>query len=470
MLRGRVALKRAVAGARSMAAVHGVTPLAEHDPAMNSLLQQEAERQKGGLELIASENFTSKAVMQVLGSCLTNKYSEGMPGARYYGGNMIIDQIEELCQQRALEAFHLDPEEWGVNVQPYSGSPANFALYTALLKPHDRIMGLSLPSGGHLTHGYYTNMRDGTVKSISATSTYFESLPYHVHPETGIIDYDQVAELAQAFKPRLLICGASAYPRDYEYHIFRQIADDIGAYFHCDMAHASGLIAGEQLKSPFEHCDVVTSTTHKTLRGPRSGLIFGKKELMDAIDFAVFPSLQGGPHNHQIAGVATQMLEVCSPEWPVYCKQVMANATTLADTLISRGHKLATDGTDNHLILWDLRPHGITGSKMELIGDSLGITMNKNTIHGDKNALSPGAVRIGTAALTSRGFVEADFVQVADFLCKALDLAKEIQAEVGKPLKKFRPALENNAKIVALQSEVNAFATGFPMPGLPYEP
>jgi len=437
---------------------------------MHDLLMQESARQRGGLELIASENFTSTSVMQVLGSCLSNKYSEGLPGARYYGGNMVIDQIETLCQERALEAYGLDPEEWGVNVQPYSGSPANFALYTALLKPHDRIMGLSLPSGGHLTHGYYTGMKDGTVKSISATSTYFESLPYHVHPDTGIIDYDQVAELAMAFKPKLLICGASAYPRDYEYDIFRQIADDIGAYFHCDMAHASGLIAGNQLKSPFDYCDVVTSTTHKTLRGPRSGLIFGKKHLMDAIDFAVFPSLQGGPHNHQIAGVATQMKEVCSPEWEVYCKQVMANADTLAQTLMDRGQKLATDGTDNHLILWDLRPEGVTGAKLELIGDSLGITMNKNTIHGDKSALSPGAVRIGTAALTSRGFTESDFVEVADYLIRALELAKEIQAEVGKPLKKFRPALENNAKVDALQAEVQAFAEKFPMPGLPYEP
>jgi glycine hydroxymethyltransferase len=226
------------------------------------------------------------------------------------------------------------------------------------------------------------------------------------------------------------------------------------------------LIAGKQMKDPFEFCDVVTSTTHKTLRGPRSGLIFGKKHLMDDIDFAVFPSLQGGPHNHQIAGVATQLKEVCSPEWPTYCKQVMANSTRLAEVLMSKGHKLATNGTDNHVILWDLRPHGITGSKMELIGDAVGITLNKNTIHGDKNALSPGAVRIGTPALTSRGFTEADFDQVAVYLDKALELAKKIQDEVGKPLKNFRPALENNADVDALKAEIKQFAQGFPMPGL----
>lgn len=470
----RAMLSRAVGRSRALTTatasqeriVYGSKALADHDPEMHSLLQQESYRQRSGLELIASENFTSHSVMEVMGSCLINKYSEGLPGARYYGGNMVIDQIERLCQSRALQAYRLDPEEWGVNVQPYSGSPANFALYTALLNPHDRLMGLNLPSGGHLTHGYYTSLKDGSTKNISATSKYFESLPYDVHPETGVIDYDQLAERAAVFKPKLIICGASAYPRDYEYHIFRQIADDVGAYLHCDMAHASGLIAGNCLKDPFEYCDVVTSTTHKTLRGPRSGLIFGKKHLMDDIDFAVFPSLQGGPHNHQIAGVATQLKEVCSPEWPVYCHQVMANCNRLAEVLIANGNKLATDGTDNHVILWDLRPHGITGSKMELIGDAVGITLNKNTIHGDKNALSPGAVRIGTAALTSRGFVEDDFDKVAELLNKTLDLAKSIQAEVGKPLKKFRPALVNNAEVAALKAEIEAFSTDFPMPGL----
>jgi glycine hydroxymethyltransferase len=403
--------------------------------------------------------------MDVLGSCLTNKYSEGQPGARYYGGQKYIDQIENLCKERALQAFSLDDKEWGVNVQPYSGSPANFAVLTALLNPHDRIMGLGLPSGGHLTHGYYTSMKDGSVRAISATSTYFESLPYEVHPDTGIIDYDEIARMATIFKPKMLICGGSAYPRDYEYHLMRQIADDNNALLFSDMAHSAGLIAGGQLKSPFEYADVVTTTTHKTIRGPRSGMIFGKKELMADLDFGVFPSLQGGPHNHQIAGVATQLKEVCSPEWPAYCKQVMANANALAETLVSRGHNLATGGTDNHTILWDLRPHGISGSKYQMMGDALSITLNKNTIHGDANALNPGAVRIGTSALTTRGFKEDDFVKVADFLEEGLALSQSIQAKVGKKLVNFRPALDDNAEVEELQARVQAFAGSFPMPG-----
>ena len=300
--------------------------LRSSDEEVASLLRKEWRRQKYGIELIASENFVSRAVLQALGSCMTNKYSEGQPGARYYGGNKFIDDMEVLCQNRALQLFGLDKAQWGVNVQPYSGSPANFAVYTALLKPHDRIMGkytldvlkrlnctnyisngllfthlsgLDLPSGGHLTHGYQTLKR-----KVSATSIFFESMPYRVDSSTGLIDYNEMAKLAELFKPKLLIAGASAYPRDWDYARMRQIADSVGAYLMADMAHISGLVATKQCNNPFEHCDVVTSTTHKSLRGPRSGIIFCKKELLDAINTAVFPSLQGGPHNHQIAALA----------------------------------------------------------------------------------------------------------------------------------------------------------------------
>eukprot|EP00070_Physeter_catodon_P037516 XP_028344410.1 serine hydroxymethyltransferase 1-like [Physeter catodon] len=255
------------------------------------------------------QNFTSQAVEECLGSCLTNKYSEGYPGARYYGGNHVIDKIESLCQRRALEAFGLKAEEWAVNVQPYSGSPANMAVYVGLLQPHDRIMGLDLPSGGHLTHGFYT-----AKKRVSATSIFFESLPYSVSEVDGLIDYDELRKRALVFRPKLIICGHSAYPRDIDYSVFRNIADAVGAVLMCDMAHTCGLIAAGLLNSPFEHCDVVTTTTHKLLRGPRSGMIFvNKRRLVDAeerINNAVFPTLQGGPHNNNIAGVACQLREV----------------------------------------------------------------------------------------------------------------------------------------------------------------
>jgi glycine hydroxymethyltransferase len=255
------------------------------------------------------------------------------------------------------------------------------------------------------------------------------------------------------------------YSRDYDYARFREIADECGAYLHCDMAHNSGLISAGALSSPFEHCDVVTSTTHKTLRGPRSGIIIAKKELMEDIDFAVFPMLQGGPHNHAIGALATQLKEVASPEFKEYIGQVIKNAQSLSTALQSTGNKIATDGTDTHLMLWDLRPHGITGSKMELLCEHVNITLNKNTIHGDRNALNPGAVRIGTPALTTRGFSEADFQTVAGLLTKTVELAKKIQIRTGKPLKAFRAGIADEPEVAALRDEVVAFSSAFPMPG-----
>lgn len=453
-------------------ALPGQVPLKQHDPEMYELLQAEAARQKGGLELIASENFTSTAVMECLGSCFTNKYAEGIPGKRYYGGNQVIDRVESLCQERALQVYAKGEQEgkWGVNVQPYSGSPANFAVYTALLKPHDRIMGLDLPSGGHLTHGFYTlNKKTGEKKSISATSVYFASLPYGVNPETGLLDYDRIEELAGIFKPNILICGGSAYPREWDYKRFREIADANGSILMCDMAHISGLVATGEANSPFEYCDIVTTTTHKSLRGPRAGLIFYKKDERDfetKINWAVFPALQGGPHEHQIAGVATQLKEAMTPEFKQYAAQVKSNCKALAAALVKKGYKLATDGTDNHLILWDLRPTGITGSKMETLCDRCHITLNKNAICGDKSALSPGGVRVGAPALTTRGFVEQDFEQVAEFLHRAVQIALKIQDQVGKPLKAFTAALDGNAELKQLESDVHEFAQKFPMPGL----
>ena len=440
--------------------------LEEQDPALFNLVEEEKNRQWKSLELIASENFTSRAVMECLGSALTNKYSEGLPHARYYGGNEVIDQIEVMCQERALQAYRLKTDEWGVNVQPYSGSPANFAVYTALLRPHDRIMGLDLPSGGHLTHGFYTySKKENTRKAVSATSVYFESLPYRVDPVSGIIDYDQLARDASLFKPAMIVAGGSAYPREWDYARFRKIADDNGALLLVDMAHISGLVATQEADSPFDYADVVTTTTHKSLRGPRAGMIFFKKQYEQAINQAVFPALQGGPHEHQIAGVATQLKEVMTPAFVQYSKQVRANAKAIAAKLVSYGYSLATGGTDNHLVLWDLKPQGITGSKFEKICDAICITLNKNCVPGDRSAITPGGVRIGTPALTTRGFTEADFEQVATFLHEGLLIALEIQQESGPKLKDFVALMDSNEKIAALKLKVNEFATQFPMPG-----
>lgn len=441
------------------------------DPEIDLLLQKEDTRQRVGLELIASENFCSKAVRQVLGSCLTNKYSEGNVGKRYYGGNEYIDQIESLCMDRALQLYELDPKVWGVNVQPYSGSPANFATYTALLKPHDRIMGLDLPSGGHLTHGFQT-----TKRKVSATSVYFESMPYIVSKETGLIDYDELERRAKMFLPKLIIAGGSAYPREWDYAKFRSIADSVGALLMVDMAHISGLVAGKVAASPFAYADVVTSTTHKTLRGPRSGMIFARTEFMDDINAAVFPSLQGGPHNHQIGALAVALKEAMQPEFVAYAQDIVKNAKALAAGLEKRGHELATGGTDNHLLLWNVRCIGLTGSKVERVLELASITTNKNSIQGDTSALNPGGVRLGTPALTTRGMKEPDFDHVADFLDRGCRIAlqaqslAEKQAAEGKKvlLKDFLAVLSESEELQRslqeLKSDVEAFATRFPMP------
>ncbi|KAG6653063.1 serine hydroxymethyltransferase 7-like [Carya illinoinensis] len=477
----RVSVEPDLEARRSAVRSWGDAPLQVADPDIFELMEKEKQRQYKGIELIASENFVCRAVMEALGSHLTNKYSEGMPGARYYVGNQYIDEIEMLCCERALAAFGLDSENWGVNVQPYSCTSANFAVYTGLLLPGDRIMGLDTPSGGNTSHGYYTP----NGRKVSGASIFFESLPYKVNPQTGYIDFDKLEERALDFRPKILICGGSSYPREWDYARFRQIADKCGAVLMCDMAQISGIVAAKECVNPFDYCDIVTSTTHKSLRGPRGGIIFYRKgmkprkrglllnqgdetdqyDFEEKINFAVFPSLQGGPHNNHIAALAIALKQVATPEYKAYMQQVKKNAQALASALLRRKCRLVTGGTDNHLLLWDLRPLGLTGKNYEKVCEMCHITLNKIAIFGDNGTITPGGVRIGTPAMTSRGCLETDFETIAELLLRAAQIANAVQREHGKLQKAFLKGLQSNKDIVELRTRVETFATQFAMPG-----
>ncbi|GFH18143.1 serine hydroxymethyltransferase [Haematococcus lacustris] len=408
-------------------------PLLQVDPELYDIIEKEKNRQWKGLELIPSENFVSSSVMEAVGSVMTNKYSEGYPGARYYGGNEFIDMAERLCQKRALAAFRLDPASWGVNVQSLSGSPANFQVYTALLQPHDRIMGLDLPHGGHLSHGFQTD-----TKKISATSIFFE--------ETGLIDYDALERSAVLFRPKMIVAGASAYTRHYDYPRMRAIADRVGAWLLADMAHISGL--GVRKEDPKTKAPIMY-------------------DIEDKINFAVFPGLQGGPHNHTISGLACALHQAQGAEYKAYQEQVLANSQALASALSSHGFKLVSGGTDNHIVLADLRPKGVDGSRVERVLELAHIAANKNTVPGDTSALVPGGLRMGSPALTSRGFVEKDFEVVAGLVSRAVDIAVELRKASGPKLKDFREMLakEVPAEVLALKHDVESFAMRFPTIG-----
>ncbi|XVE60644.1 hypothetical protein DITRI_Ditri05aG0144500 [Diplodiscus trichospermus] len=412
-------------------------PLKEIDPEIADIIELEKARQWKGLELIPSENFTSVSVMQAVGSVMTNKYSEGYPGARYYGGNEYIDMAESLCQKHALEAFGLDPAKWGVNVQSLSGSLANFQVYTALLKPHERIMALDLPHGGHLSHGYQTD-----TKKISAVSIFFETMPYRLNESTGYIDYDQLEKSAVLFRPKLIVAGASAYARLYDYAHIRKVCDKQKAILLADMAHISGKGVKEINKQ-------------------------GKEvmyDLEDKINQAVFPGLQGGPHNHTIAGLAVALKQVRTPEYKAYQEQ----------RLLEKGYELVSGGTENHLVLVNLRNKGIDGSRVEKVLESVHIAANKNTVPGDVSAMVPGGIHMGTPALTSRGFVKEDFEKVADFFDAAVKLALKIKAETqGSKLKDFVATLQSDvniqSEIAKLRQEVEEYAKQFPTIGFEKE-
>ena len=410
--------------------------LSEFDPEIHALIRAEEKRETEKIRLIASENYASRAVLEASGSVLTNKYSEGYATKRYYEGQEVIDQVEQLAVDRLKALFGAEH----VNVQPYSGSPANLAVYFAFCQPHDPIMGLGLPFGGHLTHGW----------NVSITGAYFESHPYGLRQTDHRIDFDQVAQLAREHKPKLLWCGHSAYPRTLDFAKFREIADEVGAVLCADIAHISGLVAAGVHPSPIGVAQVVTSTTHKTFRGPRGGLIMCDEEHAKAIDKAVFPGLLGGPHNHTTAALAVAAKEASQPEFKTYAENIIANARTLADALLTRGFQLITGGTDNHLVLLDLTNKDVSGRTAARALNRAGIVLNCNAVPFDpRKPWDPSGVRIGTAAITSRGMGAGEMRTLAGW----------IDEVVAAP--------DDEAVSSRVATAVQELCSQFPAPGIP---
>lgn len=399
-----------------MKEMQNIELLKQYDPEIGNAMADELARQRRNLELIASENIVSEPVMAAMGSVLTNKYAEGLPGKRYYGGCQCVDVVENIARDRACKLFGAE----AANVQPHSGAQANTAVYFAMLNPGDTVMGMNLNEGGHLTHG----------SPVNISGKYFNFVAYGVDPETHYIDYDKVLETAKECKPKLIVAGASAYPRIIDFPKLREIADEVGAYLMVDMAHIAGLVAGGVHPNPVPYCDFVTTTTHKTLRGPRGGLILMKEKYAKDINKAVFPGTQGGPLMHTIASKAVCFGEAMKPEFKEYAEQIVKNCKALADGLIKRGNKLVSGGTDNHVLLMDLRGTGVTGKELEARLDECYITVNKNTIPNEP--LSPfvtSGVRIGTAAVTTRGLKEDDMDKIAEYITLVL---KDFDANADK--------------------------------------
>jgi glycine hydroxymethyltransferase len=401
------------------------------DKQIEKLMKAEKARQKKVINLIASENYVSDDVLKALGSELTNKYAEGYPTKRYYGGQIHVDQIELIAQERALKLFKLDPKKWHVNVQPLSGSPANVAVYSALVPKEGKIMGMSLDHGGHLTHGH----------KVSVTGKFWVQVPFGVSPKTEMLDYEEIKKIAVDNKPNIIVAGFTAYPRKVDFKLFRQIADAAGALLMVDMSHFAGLVAGEAYPSPFQYADVVTTTVHKTLRGPRSAMIFSRKDknipnakgeqksISDLIDKAVFPGMQGGPHMNQIAAVAVTLKEAATPAFKKYAKQVVKNAAVLAQELQKKGWKIISEGTDSHLILVDtwMNGLGISGKEASDLLEKANIIVNKNTIPNEtRTPMDPSGIRLGTAAETTRGKKEKDMKKIAEMIDNVLKKGKKL--------------------------------------------
>src|SRR5271165_743549 len=421
---------------RSVMHIPPIPAVESSDPEIARLIQDEARRQYEKARLIPSENYVSVAVLEASGSVLTNKYSEGYPGRRYYEGQQFIDVIETMAVQRAQALFGVEH----ANVQPYSGSPANLAVYLAFAKPGDTIMGMSLPMGGHLTHGW----------PVSVTGKWFHSVQYGVRADTGRLDLDEVRDLARRERPKLIFCGGTAIPRTIDFPAFADIANEVGAVLVADIAHIAGLIAGGAHPSPAGFADVITTTTHKTLRGPRGAMIMSTAEHASAVDKAVFPGLQGGPHNHTTAAIAIALREAAQPSFRSYAHQVVANAKALAEALAARGYTLVSGGTDNHLILVDLTAQGIGGKPAAKALDRAGIEVNYNTVPFDtRRPFDPSGIRIGTPAITTRGLTAAHMTQIAGWMDEAIIAA----------------AKDDEDAIDKIAAEVRELMTGFPMPG-----
>ena len=410
--------------------------LEQEDPEIHRVIRDEEERSRTHLELIASENYPSRAVLEAMGTILTSKYAEGYPGRRYYGGCEVVDVAEELARQRARDLFGAEH----VNVQPHAGAQANMAVYHALLKRGDTVLGLSLDQGGHLTHG----------SPVNFSGQYYRFVAYHVDRRTHLIDLDEVHELAREHRPRMIVTGATAYPRHWDFAAFRAIADEVGAYLFTDMAHFAGLVAAGMHPSPIPHSDVVTTTTHKTLRGPRGGMILSRADHAKAIDKSVFPAIQGGPLMHVIAAKAVAFREAATDEFRRDQEQTVTNARALAAALAERGASIVSGGTDNHLILMDVTPLGVTGKVADAALGVVGITVNKNTIPYDPNRpMVASGVRLGTPALTSRGLREGEMRDIADLIVEAID------------------ARDDAGRQEQIRTRVRAIAERFPVPGLP---